>query len=296
MKQKICATLAAFIWGTAFLAQDSCAKYLQPFTVSFLRGIISSIAVFIILLFMKKAKGEKRKNTKEYNKTLLIGGIICGIALCVASVFQQAGIKDTGPGKSAFITAMYIVIVPLIGIFSKKKVGINVWMAVAVSVVGFYYLCLYNVGFSIAVSDLYILLCAIVFAVHIHIIDYFVTKVDGVELSCVQLATMGIMSGIMAFIAESPKMGNILPCIMPLLYIAIFSSGVAYTLQIVSQKGSNPTVITLLLSLESVFAVLSETLISGGSGLKWFEILGCVLIFAAVIFAQIPINKKKLSN
>lgn len=296
MKQNICAVLAAFIWGSAFVAQDKCTDFIGPFTVNALRGIIAFAVLLVIVLIGRKTGFiSKQKNIKKYNKRLLFGGVCCGIALAAASNLQQAGIGDSGPGKSAFITAMYVVIVPLLGLFFRKKASFNVWMGVAVSVVGFYFLCLYGEGFKLATSDLLILFCAVIFAVHILIIDSF-GDVNGIELSCVQFAVVSIVSTICMFIFEKPEIENIIQCILPILYVGIFSSGVAYTLQIIAIKGANPTVITLLLSLESVFALFVEKIIPGASEgpMMWWEILGCVLIFGAVMISQVQFKKKNV--
>lgn len=293
MKQNCCALLAAFIWGTAFVAQSTCAEYLGPFSVNALRSIIATAVLAVIVLISRKTGLSKVKvKDKKYNKRLLIGGILCGTALAAATNLQQAGLAETGAGKAAFITAMYVVIVPVLGLFLKKKAGGNVWLAVAMSIVGFYFLCLYGEGFSLAPGDLLVLLCSILYAVHILIIDHF-GDVDGIELSCVQFAMVTVISSVCMFIFETPTMEAIIPCILPILYIGVFSSGVAYTLQIIAQKDANPTVITLLLSMESVFAVVAERVVPGRNAapLMWWEILGCVIIFTSVILSQINFKK-----
>lgn len=294
-KQNIYAVLAAFIWGSAFVAQDKCAEYLGPFTVNALRGIIAFLFLAVLIAVCKK-KGfiSKPSNPKKYKKRLYIGGIICGLTLALSSNLQQAGISDTGPGKAAFITAMYMVIVPVLGLFFKRKVGINVWAAVAISVVGFYFLCLYGESFNFAAGDLIMLMCAFGNAVHILSIDCY-SDINGIELSCVQFAVVAVVSTICMFVFETPEISSIVKCILPILYVAVFSSGVAYTLEIIALKGTNPTVITLLFSLESVFAVLTERILPGASKspLTWWETIGYVLIFAAVVITQIPMKKKK---
>ncbi len=296
MKQNICAIIAAFIWGSAFVAQDKCSAFIGPFTVNALRGIVAFAVLLVIVIVGRKTGFIKpEKNRKKYNKKLIKGGIWCGIALSIASNLQQAGIAESGAGKSAFITAMYVVIVPILGIFLKKKAGANVWAAVFISVIGFYFLCLFGEGLRLSTGDLLVLLCSIIFAVHILIIDSF-SDVNGIELSCVQFAVVAVTSTLCMFVFETPVMENILQCILPILYVGIFSSGVAYTLQIISLKDANPTVITLLLSLESVFAIIVERLIPGFAKgpMMWWEILGCVLIFVAVIISQIQFGKDNL--
>jgi len=220
-----------------------------------------------------------------------LGGICCGVLLAVASNFQQLGIAETSAGKTAFITALYIVIVPIFGLFLKKKVQINVWIGVAMAVAGLYCLCIKG-DFSIAVSDLYVVICAVVFALHILVIDHFTNLVDGVKLSCAQFAVVFIISGIGALIVEKPAIEPIIDCILPVIYVGVFSSGVAYTLQIIAQKGANPAVVTLLLSLESVFGVVAGAIILKET-MSVKEYIGCALMFTAVIFAQLPERKHR---
>ncbi|MDP4118001.1 MAG: DMT family transporter [Bacillota bacterium] len=299
VKQNIYAVIAALIWGNAFVAQSECAKYLGPFTVNALRSVIAVIALIPVALIFKKIRyGTKTEVKKESRKKLIIGGICCGAVLSAATNLQQAGLSDTGAGKAAFITAMYIVIVPVLGIFLKKKVTYNVWVAVAISVIGFYFLCLFGEGVHFAVSDLYILLCAVIFSTHILLIDHFTEYTDGIELSCVQFIVMAAISAVCMFIFETPTWNAIFKCILPLLYIAIFSSGVAYTLQIFAQKDANPTIITLILSLESIFAAFAERILPGGikKPMFWWEYFGCALIFTAVVLAQIPLKRRNVKT
>lgn len=288
--------LAAFIWGTAFVFQSMCTDYIGPMTFNFLRAAVAAVVLLIIIFVFEKftknkpvkTAGEKRADKKN----LLIGSICCGVFLTVASNFQQLGIADTSAGKTAFITALYVVIVPVLGLFLKKKVPVNVWIGVATAVVGLYCLCIKG-DFTIATSDLYVVACAVVFAVHILVIDHFTNLVDGIKLSCAQFIVVMILSGAGAFIFESPELKPILQCLLPVLYVGVFSSGVAYTLQILAQKDANPTVVTILLSLESVFGTLAGAIILKET-MSVKEYIGCVLMFAAVILAQLPERKKQL--
>ena len=295
LKQNICAFMTAMIWGTAFVAQSLCSEHIGPFTTTALRSVIA--AVFLTAVVFLKRKAERKKSVfadRIYFKKLLRSGIICGIILAVATILQQTGIGDTGAGKTAFITAMYVVIVPVLGIFVRKKAGAGVWAAVAVAVIGFYFLCLYGEGgVRLAVSDLFVLLCAFMFSVHIIVVDNVSDGIDGIELSCVQFYAASVLSLIFMIVYEKVVFSEIVACVLPLLYIGVFSSGIAYTLQIIAQKGSNPTVISLILALESVFAVLAEHLIGGtnAKAMMWWEIVGCILIFSAVVLSQIPFDK-----
>ena len=287
--------LTAFIWGVAFVAQSVGMNYIGPFTFSCVRSILGGIVLIPCIWFLDRLKmkeegvTEKRTMSEKEKKTLLIGGICCGIALCVASNLQQFGVKYTTVGKAGFITALYIVLVPIFGIFLKKKVGVKVWISVAISVVGLYLLCMTE-KLSISKGDFLVLLCAIVFSIHILVIDHFSPLVDGVRMSCIQFWITGILSAIPRFLFEKPSLSAIFAAAVPLLYAGVMSSGVAYTLQIVAQKDADPTVASLILSLESVFSVLAGWVVLG-QVMSMREICGCVLMFAAIILAQLPERK-----
>lgn len=292
VRQNVLPVLAAMIWGTAFVAQSVMTDILSPFTVNASRSIIAAVFLGVFLLarktFSKSPKLEQGK-TKQYKKNLILGGILCGTALFAASNFQQLGLGDTSAGKAGFITALYIVIVPIFGIFIGKKAPITVWIAVFFAVIGLYFLCV-NEEFKVSLSDFYVLICALIFAVHILVIDHFTEKVDGVELSFIQFITCFLLSFVCSIVFENDTFAEILSCALPILYIGVFSSGVAYTLQIIAQKGSNPTVVSILLSLESVFSVIAGALFLGEK-LMLREIFGCVLMMAAVVLAQIEFKK-----
>lgn len=287
--------LTAFIWGVAFVAQSVGMNYIGPFTFSCVRSILGGIVLIPCIWFLDRLKmkeegvTEKRTMSEKEKKTLLIGGICCGIALCVASNLQQFGVKYTTVGKAGFITALYIVLVPIFGIFLKKKVGVKVWISVAISVVGLYLLCMTE-KLSISKGDFLVLLCAIVFSIHILVIDHFSPLVDGVRMSCIQFWITGILSAIPMFLFEKLSLSAIFAAAVPLLYAGVMSSGVAYTLQIVAQKDADPTVASLILSLESVFSVLAGWVVLG-QVMSMREICGCVLMFAAIILAQLPERK-----
>lgn len=294
IRQTLCPVLAALIWGTAFVAQSVGADYIGAFTFTAIRSFIGSAALLLVLLVISKfRKKESRSDAdkKQYRKMLLLGGAVCGTLLAIATNLQQFGIADTSAGKAGFITALYIVLVPILGIFFRKKAPLSVWLSVAAAVIGLYLLCI-DESFSIAVSDLYLLLCAFVFAAHILAIDYFTRFVDGIELSCAQFIVVTIISAICMLIFEKPEISQISQCIGSLVYVGVFSSGVAYTLQIIAQKDANPTVVSLLLSLESVFAVIAGAIILSDT-MSPREYIGCALMFAAVIVAQLPTKMLK---
>ena len=299
IRQIVFPLLAALIWGTAFVAQDMCADVIEPMTFNAIRSYVAVVVLVIIIVIFDKLNKNKAERSAEEKaadrKHLLIGGICCGTALAVAANFQQAGMgAGTDAGKAGFITALYIVLVPIGGLFLKKKVSLPVWISVAIAVVALYLLCITG-DLKLQLGDLLILLCAMFFAVHILVIDHFTATVDGMKLSCVQFLVAALWSTLGMAIFEHPDWSAILSCALPILYVGIFSSGVAYTLQILAQKDSNPTVVTLLLSMESVFAVISGAIILH-QRMTGREYLGCVLMLIAVILAQIPFPLKKDSG
>lgn len=290
MRQVVFPILAAFIWGTAFVAQDLCADSIGAFAFNATRYFIAVLALLVVILISDKVKKNKPTLTaqekKAANKQLWLGGLCCGAALAIASNFQQAGlVAGTDAGKAGFITALYVVLVPVFGLFFKRKVSLPTWIAVVLSVVALYLLCIKG-DFSLAPGDLLVLVCAVCFAIHILVIDHFTAYCDGVKLSCLQFLFAGIISTICMFIFEDVDFAAILSCTLPLLYVGIFSCGVGYTLQILAQKDSNPTVVTILLSLESVFAVIAGAIILKQQ-MTVREYIGCAIMFAAVILAQI---------
>ena len=296
VRQVVFPILAAFIWGTAFVAQDLCADSIGTFAFNATRYFIAVLALLVVIAVSDKAKKNRPTPTAEEkkaaNKQLWLGGLCCGVALAIASNFQQAGlVAGTDAGKAGFITALYVVLVPVFGLFFKRKVSLPVWIAVVCSVVALYLLCIKG-DFSLAAGDLLILVCAVCFAVHILVIDHFTAYCDGVKLSCLQFLFAGIISAVCMFLFEDVDFAAIWSCILPLLYVGIFSCGVGYTLQILAQKDSNPTVVTILLSLESVFAVIAGAIILHQQ-MTAREYIGCVVMFVAVILAQIQFPEKK---
>lgn len=297
LKNPLLLLLTAAIWGSAFVAQSVGMDYVGCFTFSCVRNLIGCLVLlpYIWLTGWKKEAQETvlPEEKKQENKILAIGGICCGICLCIASNLQQYGIQYTSVGKAGFLTALYIVLVPVLGIFLKKKCGLQVWISVAVAVVGFYLLSVKE-GFRLEMGDIYLVLSALMFSVHILVIDYFSPKVDGVKLSCIQFFVCGILSGIVMFLTEQPSLGTLLEARIPILYAGVLACGVAYTLQILGQKDFNPTIASLILSLESVFSALAGWLILQQT-LTGREKAGCFLIFCAVILAQLP-GKRKLQD
>ncbi|MBQ8233861.1 MAG: DMT family transporter [Lachnospiraceae bacterium] len=283
--------LTACIWGMAFVSQSKGMEYMQPFTFNGVRSLIGALSLVVYLLLTGKL--TKGKFTKAQWKRNLQAGLCCGLALTVASTLQQFGIKYTTVGKAGFITTLYIIFVPLAGIFLKKKVAPVVWFAAVMAAIGMYLLCMTE-SLVLNGGDIMVFLCALVFAVHIMIVDYFAEDTDGTVVSCIQFFVCGIVCAACAFIWEQPAVSQITEGMTALLYAGVMSCGVAYTLQIVGQKGVNPTVAALIMSLESVVAAVSGWIayeigfLKEDQTLTGKQILGCVIVFAAVILVQLP--------
>jgi drug/metabolite transporter (DMT)-like permease len=277
--------LAALIWGVAFIAQSVGMDHVGSLTFTFCRSVLAVVVLFpITLLLGKKPMGRA---FGYGDKKLLMGGSLSGVFLFAATACQQIGLElGTKAGKAAFITALYIVFTPLAGIFFGKKAGLPAWLGVALGGVGMYLLCMTGET-GIERRDLIVLLCAVLFTGQILVIDRFSSEVDCVRMSCVQFAVASVLSGIAMLIFEEPRMGAILDCALPILYAGVLSSGVAYTLQIVGQKYADVTPATLTMSLESVFAAVAGWILLH-ERMNAPEIAGCVLIFIAIVVAQLP--------
>ncbi len=296
--------LTAFIWGVAFVAQREGGSETGPYTFIFLRYIIGGTVLLPVIKFLDRAGVSKETvpKTKDDKRLLIKGGICCGACLGVASIFQQVGMyMGTPAGKAGFLTACYIVLVPILGLFIKKKCGLNVWLAVGITLFGLYLLCM-NGSFKMQKSDILVLCCSLVFAMHILTIDRFINKnVNGVRMSSIQFYTAAVFGLVPMFFIELHGSFSEIPAMLAtaftgkalisILYAGVMSSGVAYTLQIIGQKDVNPTVASLVMSLESVFSVLAGWAILH-ERLSARELIGCALIFGAIVLAQLPQKKK----
>ena len=286
--------LAAMIWGFAFTAQSK-AESVPPFTLGAVRSIFAFVfLIFAVIIFDKVNNTNRRlirfcqkKIKVDVNAGEILGGIILGIILALASFFQQAGINmGADPGKAAFITALYVVLVPIYALFIRRRAPINVWISVAIAAIGFYLLCIKG-DFSIAKEDIFVLVCSLIFPIHILTIDFFLPKCDGIRMSMIQFLSCGITNITLALIFErGTDITLILSAILPLLYLGVCSSGIAYTLQIIGQKGVNPAAASVIMSLESVFGVLGSALLIG-TQMSGREYIGCAVVFVAVILSQI---------
>ncbi len=305
--------LTAMIWGAAFVAQSVSMDYIGPFTFICLRSVIGGLFLIPVIIVLdgirKKSQNEsanavsaenilhnieteEKQRLSWKNKQLIEGGIACGIFLFFANCFQQTGIQYTTVGKAGFITTFYIIIVPLIGLFFKKYCGILTWIGVVIALAGLYFLCITQ-KLTIQRGDALILCCSVLYAGQILAIDHYNPFVDGVKMSCIQFLTGGILGAVFMLLFENPSIAMILSATGPILYTGIMSTGVGYTLQIVGQKGLNPTVAALILSLESVFSALSGYVFLH-QVLTTRELIGCVLMFIAIVLAQLPDIRRKV--
>ncbi len=298
LKNSFLLLLTATIWGTAFVAQSVGMDYVEPFTFTFARSIVGGVFLIPCIWFLRKLRigGNKEVEVhKKYagaTKIEWIGGICCGLALCAASNFQQLGMTGTTVGKAGFITALYVVIVPILGLFFKRKASFLVWICVVISVIGLYLLCMTSDSLTLSYGDFMVLICALLFSGHIMIIDHFSPKGDGVVMACIQFFVCGLISGVIMLFVEQSTITNLWMAKGPILYAGVLSSGVAYTLQIVGQKNMNPTIASLILCLESVVSALAGWLILK-EALTPRELLGCALMFIAIVLAQVPISAGK---
>lgn len=279
--------MAAAIWGSAFVAQSMVADKVSPLTFNMLRSSVAVLTLLILTAVFAVAK-KLRRGMKVSD--IALGGLVCGAALTAAMFLQQSAMSDASSGKAGFVTALYIILVPVFRMIGGKKAPARVWCAVASASVGLYFLCVKE-NFVIVPSDILLLGCTVMFALHIMAVDVFVKKVDGIVLSCSQFFFVTIFSGIGAFICEDVTIVGVGDYILPLLYVGVFSSGIAYTLQILSQKDADPSVVSLLMSLESVFSVIFGAVILHEK-MTGREYIGCVLMFCASTLAQLPDKKK----
>ncbi len=290
-KNQILGTLfllsAAILWGFSFVFQNEGVDIIDPYAFNGIRSLLGTLALLPVIFILKlvaKKNGTYKNPTKEDTKRLLKAGFWCGIALCIAGTLQTLGIKQ-GAGESGFITTIYIVFVPILSVFLHKKIERKVWLSVMMCFVGLYLLC---GSFALNVNQIYLLLCAFFFAIHILVVDHFAPRVDGVKLSALQFLVVGIIDCFIMLFVDIPTLPEIAQCFWPnLFYMGFVSCSIAYTFQIIGQKHINPTLGSLLMSLESVFAVVGGWLLQGDV-LSKYQILGCAIIFAAIIIVQIP--------
>ena len=314
MRNSFLLFLTASIWGLAFVSQSKAMDYMGPLTFHGVRCLIGTLTLVIYILIKQLCMGSRAKALSGENvvseektnsgkkttpwKIQLQAGLWCGLAFTVAGVLQQVGIQYTSVGKAGFITTLYIIFVPILGIFIGKKIALPVWVGAAMAAVGMYLLCM-SESLSLGKGDILVFLCAIAFAVHILLVDYYSPKVDGAVLACSQFLVCGVLCTIGALVWEHPTLAQIQDGIGAILYAGVLSCGVAYTLQIVGQRDVNPTVAALIMSLESVISTVAAWVaykigfLTTDQTLTARQITGCVIVFAAVILVQLPRGKNK---
>ena len=296
LKGNLLLLLAAFVWGISFIAQSKGVELVSPVAFIGVRTMIGTLVLIPVILVVDGNKRKKGIPVQGWTKDLFISGILCGILLFIATILQTAGMIYTSPGKSGFITALYMVIVPFFSLFSGKKPDGAVWLSVLIAVAGLYLMCI-DSSLTVNFGDILTLICAFIFSLHIITIDKFSPRVDGVKLSFMQFFVCGALGLIYIFIFEEPQLKPILDCWISIGYAGVFSCGVGYTLQIVGQKYTDPTSASILMSLESVFATLATVILVAlgwnltGGQLEAKEIVGCVLMFAAILLVQLPEKK-----
>lgn len=300
-KSNLLLLMTAIIWGSAFIAQSKGADVIGPFTFNTVRYALAVVALLpVIYIFSRKKERDEVSADKEVqntcrhqdHKTLIIGGIATGLALFTASSLQQYAMAFTTAAKAGFITTLYVILVPIVGIFLKKKIRPIIWLCALLAVIGLYLLSIQPGTFSISRGDFFVLLCALAFTGHILIIDYFSPKTDGVKLSCIQFAVVSVASFFAMMLTETFVLSEVIDAVIPLLYTGVLSSSVGYTCQIIAQKKADPVISSLILSLESVFAAVFGALILH-ENMSGREITGCVIMFAAIIIAQLPEKKNR---
>lgn len=288
--------ICALIWGSAFVAQSFSRSLVGPFTFLFARSVIGTVVLLPVIAFFggrKKKAGTYRPLSTADKKRLLLGGLLCGAALFAASAFQQAGIFiDASAGDAGFITALYVLIVPLLRLMLGQKASGRVWLGVLLALLGLYFLTDRLVGFT--TGNLLVLACAFLFSVQILLVDYFAPKMDGLHLSFMQFAVEALLAFFAMLLFETPSLSAICNAYLPILYTGVLSSGVAYTLQILGQMRTDPTAASLIMSLESVFALLFGMLLQPEENpVKVLKLFGCLLIFTAIVLAQLPERRRR---
>ena len=295
MRANLLLVLTAMIWGAAFVAQDVAAEGVPPLSFNGLRMSLAALALLPTVWLNDRRAGNvpwKKMNAPE-RKTLLLGGVCCGVMLTLGSAFQQLGITlGTGAGKAGFITALYIVMVPLFGIFMRRRPGRLVWIAVALSVTGLYFLCMQG-SFYLDPGDSMLIFCAMSYTGHILVVDAFSRKTDCIKMSCIQFAVCALLCLLGAALFEQPTWAGVRANLISIVYAGVFSGAMGYTLQILAQRDAEPAVASLIMSLESVFAVLSGWIILGDA-LSLREMTGCALMMSGIVLAQLPQKSNKL--
>ena len=293
MRGNLLLLLTAAIWGFAFVAQKEGGAEMGSLTFNGVRSFLGGGLLLLLIPLLDRVGLAQKPATKQETKSLWLGGVLCGLALFAATNLQQLGLATTTAGKGGFITALYIVLVPMFGLLIGRRTTLFHWLGVLLALVGMYLLCLADAGVEgIVLGDLLVMACAPMLAIQILLVDKFAPTADCIRLSCIQFFTVGVLNLPLMFLYETPSLSTMVDCWESVLYAGLLSSGVAYTLQMVAQKDTHPTTASVLMSFESVFAVLAGALLLGDQMSLW-EMTGCVVMFGAVLLAQLPAPKKK---
>lgn len=291
LKGNIILFITAIIWGMSFVSQSVGMEHIEPNTFMAIRTLMGGIVLLPVIFALDKAKKKQNTYKKTDMKKLIKYGVVCGVFLCVAQTLQTYGLQTTTTAKSGFLTALYIIFVAIIGLFMGKKLTGKMVVGILTAIVGMYFLCLFGENVSFNMGDGLTVLCAVFFAGQILCIDKFVADIDGLKLSCTQFLVAGTINAVLMFTVETPQIGSILSCSTALLYSGIMSCGVAYTLQVIGQKYADPTSASIIMSLESVFAAISGWIILSQS-MSGVQIVGCALMFLAIVLVQLPQKNK----
>lgn len=290
LKGNIILFITAIIWGVSFVSQSVGMDYIGPNTFMGIRTLMGGMVLLPVIAIIDKNKKKQSTYQKTDMKKLIKYGGICGIFLCVAQTLQTYGLQTTTTAKSGFLTALYIIFVALIGLFVGKKLNFKMASGILTAVVGMYFLCMYGERADFNMGDVLTIICAIFFAGQILCIDKFVSGIDGLKLSCTQFLVAGTINTVLMFILETPDITAIMSCATALLYSGIMSCGVAYTLQVVGQRYAEPTTASIIMSLESVFAAIAGWILLG-EAMALSQIIGCLLMFLAIVLVQLPDRK-----
>ncbi|MBE5764210.1 MAG: DMT family transporter [Clostridiales bacterium] len=290
--------ITAFIWGTSFVAQSDAMDHIGPLTMNGTRSLLAAIFLLPTVFIFDKIKGQKPTllgvTAKEDKKYSLIAGLMCGILITLASTIQQIGIKDTTVGKAGFLTTLYVVFTPVFALFFGRKVNWNGWVAAGLAVIGMFFICIEK-NEPLKLGDLLIIISSIFFGIHMVLVDRYVVRVDAIRLSLMQFLVCSFTCLVGAFIFEEVRLEAILNAAWPIVYAGVFSAGIGYTLQIVAQKWVAPNIAPLIMSLESVFALFAGAILRHEK-MRELVYVGCLLVFAGIILAQINFSKKRVKE
>ena len=280
--------VTATIWGVAFVAQSVGMDHVGPLTFVAARSIVAVIALVpVVLLFSRRGKQRQKPQQRCDRRTFWTGGLLCGMLLFMGMITQQIGLVYTSVGKAGFITTTYVVLVPLLGIFLGRRIGLRMWIAVLLALAGLYFLCVKQGEFSIGLGDSIVLLCAFFYTIQITCVDYYVQKIDSVQLNFMQMAVCAVLGAIVAVVFEDPVWSNLIAAAVPILYAGVCSSAMGFTFQTIAQEHVSPTIASLIMSLESCISAIAGWMILG-QVLNHRELWGCILMFAAIILSQLP--------